>query len=133
MTSGAVKHDMLTSVVDYMLQIFMREGTTEYAPMVNFTITLQAHIALGVKERLANLDFPLPMSFIYGDHDWVQHIEEDIADIVLYHNKFFTEDQDAMGLGISKVHVIPTSDHNMHMDNPEALANTIINDIYNED
>ena len=37
-----------------------------------------------------------------------------------------------MGLTISKVHVIPTSDHNMHMDNPEALANTIINDIYNE-
>ena len=28
------------------------------------------------------------------------------------------------------VHIIPTSDHNMHMDNPDALARSIINDIY---
>lgn len=28
------------------------------------------------------------------------------------------------------VHIVPTSDHNMHMDNPEALARAIINDVY---
>ena len=26
---------------------------------------------------------------------------------------------------------MPTSDHNMHMDNPKALASIIINDVYN--
>ena len=30
----------------------------------------------------------------------------------------------------SNVFIVPTSDHLMHMDNPSALANTIINDIY---
>ena len=31
---------------------------------------------------------------------------------------------------VSKVHIIPSSDHNMHIDNPDALACQIINDIY---
>lgn len=26
--------------------------------------------------------------------------------------------------------MVPTSDHNMHMDNPMAFANAIVNDIY---
>lgn len=71
MPSGAVKPDHLDGVVDYLHQIYMREGTSEYAPMVNFTITLQAHIALGTPDKLANKDFPLAITFIYGDHDWV--------------------------------------------------------------
>ena len=33
---------------------------------------------------------------------------------------------------MSKVHFIPTSDHAMQMENPQALANTIINDIYDK-
>ena len=66
-----------------MLQISMRQGTTEYAPMINFTLTLQAHIALGEPEKLKNADFPLPITFIYGDNDWVQTLEEDIADQIL--------------------------------------------------
>jgi len=66
----------------------MREGTTEYAPMVNFNITLCAHLPLGIKSKLGNELFPLPISFIYGDNDWVQMLEEDIADIVISKNKY---------------------------------------------
>ena len=29
----------------------------------------------------------------------------------------------------SQIHIVPGSDHNMHLDNPYALANTIINDL----
>ena len=32
----------------------------------------------------------------------------------------------------SKVYIIPESDHNLHMDNPIAFANCIINDILGE-
>ena len=80
---GAVKNEHVQGLVDYMLQISMRQGTTEYAPMINFTLTLQAHIALGEPEKLKNADFPLPITFIYGDNDWVQTLEEDIADQIL--------------------------------------------------
>ncbi len=31
-----------------------------------------------------------------------------------------------------KMHIVPDSDHNMHQDNPIALANTIINDLLKE-
>jgi len=37
------------------------------------------------------------------------------------------------GLMGSRVHIVPTSDHNMHMDNPQALANILINDVYDSD
>lgn len=46
-------------------------------------------------------------------------------------NKYCGQDSEECGIKISKVHVIPTSDHSMHMDNADALASTIINDIYN--
>lgn len=66
----------------------MRDGTTEYAPMVNFDLSLTAKLPLGIRDKLANENFPLPISFIYGDNDWVQMLEEDIADIVISKNKF---------------------------------------------
>lgn len=80
---------------------------------------------------LRNKDIPIPVSFIYGDRDWVQLIEDDIAWEIVRENKFCGLDSEECGLNISKVHLIPTSDHAMHMDNGTALADTIINDIYN--
>ena len=131
MPSGSVTPDQKQSVIDYLYQIFMRNGTTEYAPMINFNQTLQAYIPLGTSRKLANKNFDVPISFIYGDNDWVLDIEEDIADIVTLSNKFAGKTDEEEGLQISKVHIVPTSDHNMHMDNPKALANILINDIYN--
>ena len=66
----------------------MRDGTTEYAPMVNFDLSLTAKLPLGIKDKLANENLILPISFIYGDNDWVQILEEDIADVVISKNKF---------------------------------------------
>jgi len=45
---------------------------------------------------------------------------------------YYTENGTLTGIDKSFIHIIPTSDHNMHMDNPEALSNAIINDIYGE-
>jgi len=36
------------------------------------------------------------------------------------------------GVETSQIHIVPTSDHNMHVDNPQAFANCLINDIYNK-
>ena len=80
---------------------------------------------------LKRKDFPIPVSFIYGDKDWVQHFEEDIAWDIVRENQFCGQDSEECGINISKVHIIPSSDHSMHMDNGNALADTIINDIYN--
>ena len=59
---------------------------------------------------------PVPITFVYGDSDWV---------------RLTVEDKDAEKLmGSSKdIFIIPSSDHNIHMDNPLALANCIINSL----
>ena len=55
----------------------MRPGTTEYALMVMFEAALVCPIPLGAKDRLGSPTCPIPVSFIYGDADWVLMVEED--------------------------------------------------------
>lgn len=61
------------AVTNYMYQIFMRPGTTEYALMILFNLGLLAHLPLGTKEKLLSPDFPIAVSFIYGENDWVRN------------------------------------------------------------
>ena len=51
--------------------------------MILFNHQLEAIIPLGTSTKLASKDLDLPISFIYGDDDWVQIIEEDIADRIM--------------------------------------------------
>lgn len=105
----------------------MRDGNAENAPMVNFNLYMSAHIPLGTSDKLASEKFQLPISFVYGDNDWVHVLEGDISETILKTNKFSS---DSNGVLSSRIHFVPGSDHAMHMENPEALANTLINDIY---
>ena len=38
--------------------------------------------------KLASYMFDMPMSFIYGEYDWVCRIEEDVADVILTNNRY---------------------------------------------
>ena len=51
--------------------------------MILFDENLRANIPLGTAEKLMRNDFDVPMSFIYGDHDWATSVEEDIADVLV--------------------------------------------------
>lgn len=64
----------------------MNEGTTEVALLLAFDSSLFAYKPLGVPERLANSDVPFPISFIYGDKDWV---DSSYSEVVVKANKFF--------------------------------------------
>ena len=65
------------AVRDYLYQIIMRPGTTEYAIMVNFDIGLVCKIPLEDASKLSNPDLPFAVSFIYGDNDWVANMESE--------------------------------------------------------
>ena len=39
--------------------------------VILFKQSVMAHIPLATKDKLLNKDFPVPISFIYGDDDWV--------------------------------------------------------------
>ena len=99
-----------------------RPGGSEYAIMVNFNISLQPYLPLGTEEKFCNPDFPIPISFIYGENDWTRITDSDFG-------KKCVEVNCIKHPGESKFHLVPNSGHNMHMDNPQALTNLILNDI----
>jgi pimeloyl-ACP methyl ester carboxylesterase len=91
--------------------------------MVNLNATLQAYIPLGDPKHLCNKDLKVPISFIYGEYDWVQIFEGEVAWNICSTNQFTGDaTPETSGLNVSKVHRIPSSDHAMHLDNPDALA-----------
>ena len=68
---------------------------------------------------------------MYGDNDWVRGMETEAPIEICNKNKFAAKSETEQGLIVSKYHIIPTSDHHIHFDNPGALANSLINDVYN--
>ena len=72
-------------LVDYLQCIFMMRGTSEAALFVLFDFGLFAHNPLNSPKTMASADFPLPVSFIFGKHDWVS---SDGCQDVLLANKF---------------------------------------------
>ena len=45
--------------------------------MVNFGLGLVCKLPLEAENKLGNPNFPIPVSFIYGDDDWVANFELD--------------------------------------------------------
>ena len=73
------KEEHKEQMMEYLYQIFCRRGTTEHALTINFNFVLDCHTPLGTKEHFCSPTFPLDVSFIYGDADWVRHVDEDYA------------------------------------------------------
>ena len=95
-------------MVDYMFQIFMREGTTEYGIMVMFDSSL--HAIYPLHEDLSNCS--MPVSFIYGSRDWTKLLDNNTAEDIVARNP-----NDGC-----RIHFLANSDHNMQMDNPQGLS-----------
>lgn len=77
--TGLESEEEKQAIADFFYQIIMRRGTTEYAILIMFNPTLTAHLPLGTPDKLGNPDFPVPISFFYGDEDWVANVDEDAA------------------------------------------------------
>ena len=115
--------DQASDVRDYMYQIFMRQGTTEFGIMLCFSLGLYSKVTpLGHETMLCNKDFPIPVSFMYGDDDWVRAVDENFGQKVV----------DANSNAGSKYHLVKSAGHNLHMDNPLVFSNHIINDLLDD-
>lgn len=53
----------------YLHQTLLRPGSTEYAIFIIFNHLMFAHHALDTKDRLGGI--PIPVSFYFGDKDWM--------------------------------------------------------------
>ena len=117
---------------DYIYHLFMREGTSEFALLVMFTQGLQALLPLGTNDKLASPDFPVPISYILGDVDWVRYCDHHDTDNIHY-GKILIEINKKRHGNSSNFYECPTAGHNMHMDNPIALSSIIKNDVFGSD
>lgn len=85
---------------------------------------------LSAPHKLGNPDFPLPFSFIYGEFDWVYLLDEYASRALIRSNKYYIgSGEKPANTTHGQLHIVPTSDHNMHMDNSIAFTNLIINDL----
>ena len=97
----------------------MRDGSSEYAIFVQFHVGMYAKNPLECETRLANKDLNLPISFFYGDIDWM---DETAGRRVLSKNIYEGK--------LSHLYTIDKSDHHMYFDNPEEFARLIIHDVF---
>ena len=110
------------AIVDYMYQIFNRAGTTEFGLNICFDLSLYCKATpLAHPSRLGNAEFPVPVSFVYGQHDWVRRVDEEAGRVVVEANSHPS----------SRLHFLQDSDHNMHMDNPEGLVRILVSELEN--
>lgn len=109
----ALSKDEFDHMLDYMHQIFMREGSTEYAIYICFQLGLYAHHPLEDAERLGNPELPIPVSFFYGDRDWMDYRA---GERVVVKNRFHAGQSPEQSL--SQVYIVTDSDHHLYLDNP---------------
>lgn len=102
----------------YMHQVFMRDGSTEYAIFICFELGMYAVHPLERGDRLGNPALDLPISFFYGDVDWMDYRG---GERIVKVNKYAD--------GLSHVYIVQNSDHHMYFDNPQHLAELVIQDI----
>ena len=79
-----------------------------------FTPALTPYHPLGSDQKLKSKEFPIPISFIYGEQDWTPFVDENAAQLVVKSNQIKHGDN-------SNYHLISKAGHNMHMENPEEL------------
>ena len=106
----------------------MREGTTERGITNLFELPLIAHIPLGAEDKLGNPDYPIACTFIYGDNDWVQNIDDQASLRLIQKSKFYDAPCPRSNTK-SQYHLVPNAGHNVHLDNPFTFVNILVNDL----
>ena len=110
----------------------MKPSTSDFSLMILFNEGMQAQLPLGTEDKLGNKKFPIPVSFIMGQEDWVRYLDEDYGQTCVNAreiNKDTTLPNNQRGNYI----FCPKSGHQMHMDNPIAFTNIIINELVNKE
>ena len=104
----------------------MKEGSTEYAIFHQFYPGMYAKKPLEIEEKLGNQNLNLPISFFYGDRDWM---DESAGRRVLLKNIYGGQSQDLESERLSQHYIVPRSDHHMYFDNPTDFVDLMIKDI----
>lgn len=81
----------------------MKPSSSDPSILISFSPGFVCQDPLDSPEKLSSGKFPVPVSFIYGELDWVRVVEEDGPSNVIKANP---------NKG-SKIYIIKNSDHNI--------------------
>ena len=115
--------DLRALLKAYTYQIQMPENKSEYCLQVSFDEALRCYLPLGVQSKLGSNKFPVPVSIVLGDCDWVQGHDLGASRKIIKANK------EAHG-HLSNYYKCPSAGHTMNLDNPDAWVNIIINEVF---
>jgi len=107
-------------LIEYLFQIFLRKGTTEFALFLQFEPGLHALKPLSAMDRLSGDNITFPISIVFGSRDWM---DSRGSKTIISKSKFLQSGQ-------TMLHVLPNSGHQMANDNPEGLVKLLIDDLY---
>lgn len=112
----------------YTFQIFMKKSQQEMVLLVMFDNLIQSYLPL--ESKLKQLDYPedtprFPIAIIMGDDDWVQRSDDGASKKLINH----LQSQGPEGAN-SNYYILPTSGHNLNLDNRHALVNIIFNECF---
>jgi cardiolipin-specific phospholipase len=109
----------LACMREYLFQILCRPSETSKGFYVQLDVGLHAHVPLDSEDQLRNPDLNFPISFIYGENDWMD--SRGSREIVKA-NKFFST-------GESQLHILENAGHQLFMNNTKGFIALMIADL----
>lgn len=99
---------------EYLPQVLMRPGSTEYTLFILFQPFMKAHMGLCHDDLLPQLE--IPVAFMYGDEDWMRM---DMQGAIIAKEK-----RDKAGLQ-TEIYELDNCGHHLYMENPEQMVEKI--------
>ena len=104
---------------EYLFQILMRPASTSQALFIQHDVGLHAHEPLDSEDQLRNPTLNFPISFIYGERDWM---DSRGSREIVKSSKFFAS-------GESQLHILQGAGHQLFMNNTEGFIELMIGDL----
>ncbi|KAJ3931693.1 MAG: alpha/beta-hydrolase [Lentinula lateritia] len=102
---------------DYILNITLAKGSGEYC--ISHILAPGAHARMPLVDRIAALHKDIPVTFAYGDQDWMD--PEGGAESV--------ERLRQAGHGQGKMYIVNNAGHHLYLDNARVVNNLIIKEL----
>ncbi|KAJ4472232.1 alpha/beta-hydrolase [Lentinula aciculospora] len=102
---------------DYILNITVAKGSGEYC--ISHILAPGAHARMPLVDRIAGLHKDIPVTFVYGDQDWMD--PEGGSESV--------ERLRQAGHGQGKMYIVNNSGHHVYLDNPRVVNNLLVKEL----
>ncbi|KIM25864.1 hypothetical protein M408DRAFT_17108 [Serendipita vermifera MAFF 305830] len=109
--------DFIRDLHHYLLQISLSRGSGEYA--LSHILAPMAHARLPLEFRVSQLPKDLPVTFVYGSHDWMDP-EGGVRSV---------ERLKEAGNRSSRMVIIPGAGHHVYLDNPDSVNRLLVNEM----